>query len=73
MNTISPATSAAAIGAATGDASAATDRHAASARPTGFALAGDFGAPAVIGGVIAAVVTCAIGVVVGVRAMKRAR
>ncbi len=35
-------------------------------------LAGDFGAPAVIGGVIAATVTCAIGIVVGVRAMRRA-
>lgn len=36
-------------------------------------LAGDFGAPPVLGGAIAAVVTCAIGLVVGVRAMRRAR
>lgn len=36
-------------------------------------LAGDFGAPAVVGGIIAAVATCAVGIVVGVRAMKRAR
>ena len=36
-------------------------------------LAGDFGAPAVVGGVVAAIATCAIGVFVGVRAMRRAR
>ncbi|GAA1807890.1 ABC transporter permease [Agromyces neolithicus] len=36
-------------------------------------LAGDFGVPAVVGGVIAAVATCALGVFVGVRAMRRAR
>lgn len=35
-------------------------------------LAGDFGAPAVVGGIIAAIATCAVGIVVGVRAMKRA-
>ena len=35
-------------------------------------LAGDFGAPAVVGGVIAATATCVIGIVVGVRAMRRA-
>ena len=35
-------------------------------------LAGDLGSPAVIGGIIAAVVTCAVGVTVGVRAMRRA-
>ena len=36
-------------------------------------LAGDFGAPAVVGGVIAAAATCVIGIVLGVRAMRRAR
>ena len=36
-------------------------------------LAGDFGDPAVIGGVVAAAVTCVLGVVVGGRAMRRAR
>lgn len=36
-------------------------------------LAGDFGAPAIVGGVISAAVTCAIGLTVGVRAMRRAR
>ncbi|WP_235507993.1 ABC transporter permease [Agromyces sp. Soil535] len=36
-------------------------------------LAGDFGDPSVIGGVIAAAVTCAIGIVLGVQAMRRAR
>lgn len=36
-------------------------------------LAGDFSATAVLDGVIAAVATCAIGVAVGVRAMRRAR
>ena len=35
-------------------------------------LAGDFGDPAVAGGVIAATATCVIGIVVGVRAMRRA-
>ena len=36
-------------------------------------LAGDFGAPVVLGGLIAAAATCTIGIVVGVRAMRRAR
>lgn len=35
-------------------------------------LAGDFGAPAVLGAVIAAVATCAVGLGLGVRAMRRA-
>ena len=35
-------------------------------------LAGDLGSPAVVGGLIAAVATCALGLVVGVRAMRRA-
>lgn len=35
-------------------------------------LAGDLGSPAVVGGIIAAVVTCVVGVFVGVRAMRRA-
>ena len=35
-------------------------------------LAGDLGSPAVIGGAIAAIATCAVGVFVGVRAMRRA-
>ena len=35
-------------------------------------LAGDFGAPAVLGAAIAAVATCAIGLGLGVRAMRRA-
>ncbi|MRG59775.1 ABC transporter permease [Agromyces sp. CFH 90414] len=35
-------------------------------------LAGDFGAPAVLGGILAAVATCAVGVFAGVRAMRRA-
>ncbi|MBM7503102.1 ABC transporter permease [Agromyces aurantiacus] len=36
-------------------------------------LAGDFGAPSIVGGVIAAAITCAIGLGFGVRAMRRAR
>lgn len=36
-------------------------------------LAGEFGDPSIPGGVVAAVVTCAIGLVLGVRAMRRAR
>lgn len=36
-------------------------------------LAGDLGAPAVVGGIIAAAATCAIGIALGVRAMRRAR
>lgn len=36
-------------------------------------LAGEFGDPSILGGVVAAVVTCAIGLVLGVRAMRRAR
>ncbi|WP_308798431.1 ABC transporter permease [Agromyces silvae] len=36
-------------------------------------LAGDLGAPAVLGGLIAAVATCAVGMLVGIRAMSRAR
>lgn len=36
-------------------------------------LAGDFGAADVAGGVVAAIATCAVGLAVGVRAMRRAR
>jgi ABC-2 type transport system permease protein len=36
-------------------------------------LAGDFGDPSIVGGMVAAIVTCAIGLVLGVRAMRRAR
>jgi len=36
-------------------------------------LAGEFGDPSIVGGVIAAAVTCAIGLGLGVRAMRRAR
>ena len=35
-------------------------------------LAGDFGGPAVVGGAIAAAATCALGIVLGVRAMRKA-
>ena len=36
-------------------------------------LAGDFGDPSIVGGIVAAIVTCAIGLVLGVQAMRRAR
>lgn len=36
-------------------------------------LAGDFADPSILGGTIAAAVTCAVGLVLGVRAMRRAR
>ncbi|GAA1057742.1 transport permease protein [Agromyces luteolus] len=36
-------------------------------------LAGGFGDPSIVGGVIAAAITCALGLVLGVRAMRRAR
>lgn len=36
-------------------------------------LAGDFGDPSILGGAVAAAVTCALGLILGVRAMRRAR
>jgi ABC-2 type transport system permease protein len=36
-------------------------------------LAGDFGDPSILGGAVAAAITCALGLVLGVRAMRRAR
>ncbi|GAA4067597.1 ABC transporter permease [Agromyces indicus] len=36
-------------------------------------LAGEFGDPSILGGVLAAVATCAVGLTLGVRAMRRAR
>jgi ABC-2 type transport system permease protein len=36
-------------------------------------LAGDFGDPSIPGGALAAAVTCAVGLILGVRAMRRAR
>ncbi|GGI45140.1 ABC-2 type transport system permease protein [Agromyces flavus] len=36
-------------------------------------LGGEFGDPSIVGGMIAAAVTCAIGLALGVRAMRRAR
>lgn len=36
-------------------------------------LAGELGVPAVLGGAIAAIATCALGLVVGIRAMRRAK
>jgi ABC-2 type transport system permease protein len=36
-------------------------------------LGGEFGDPAILGGAVAAAITCALGLVLGVRAMRRAR